>query len=313
MSTTTTPPFPLPPNSYPHPIYNDQFQHLLIYNAPKESSPHVIFVALNRPPKRNAIHAPMWVEMHKAFTTLGTNGDDIRCIILLGIGKAFCAGIDFTDSAFGLQDMNNNDDESEADVARRAMSFYPQIKQMQHAFTSLETSCPLPIIAAMHGYCVGAGVDLACCTDIRYCCDESVFSIREVKLGLAADIGTLQRLPKLIGHSSFLKELCYTGNDFDAVDARRIGFVSRVEPSVPSLISKAMEVANEISNVSPVAVVGTKKSLLYSRDHAVEEGLDHVALMNMSGLMTDDLMRSLLKKGGDEDVRFEPLLSHSRL
>jgi delta(3,5)-delta(2,4)-dienoyl-CoA isomerase len=238
----------------------------------------------------------MWKEIGDAFSQLGARGDGCRAIILVGSGKAFCGGIDIFDSAF---QMSPHDD-----VARRGLAFLPKIQQMQNCLTAVET-CPFPVICAMHGSCIGAGIDLACCADVRLCSSDTTFSVREVRLGLAADVGTLQRFPKLCGHSSRVRELCLTGDDFNAAEALRIGFVSR---NSPDIFQDAIRVACTIAANSPVAVAGTKLSLNYSRDHSVQEGLEHIARHNALALMSNDL--SFVASG---EVTFQELAPHARL
>ena len=291
----------LPPSS-PHPL-DIKFQHLSI--GILTELPHVVFVALNRPGKRNAINALMWKEIGQAFSELGTLGDGCRCILLLGIGKAFSAGIDYLDATFFQRDDVN-------DVARRGIAFRSQIIEMQQCFTVVET-CPIPVVAAIHGPCIGAGIDLVCCADVRLCSLSTTFSIREVRLGLAADVGTLQRFPKIVGHGSCVRELCLTGEDFDAQEALRIGFVSRTLQNEDDLILDAIALCQRIVVHSPVAVMGTKSSLIYSRDHTVLEGLNHVASHNTLALMTEDISASFGSNARGEDATFHNLPKFSRL
>lgn len=213
---------------------------------------------------------------------------------------------------FGGNDTNIDDDDHKKskkriDTARRGLAFLPLVQEMQACFTAVET-CPVPVIAALHGTCLGAGIDLACCTDIRLSSFDSIFSVREVRLGLAADVGTLQRFPKLCGHGSRIRELCLTGEDFDAQEALRIGFVSRLSERV---WEDAIQLAAQVAALSPVAVVGTKTSLNYSRDHSVLDGLHHVATHNALALMTADLGLTGLRRGARPT--FENMAPHSRL
>ena len=251
----------------------------------------------------------MWKEIGQAFRQLGTTGDGCRCIVLKGNGKGFCGGIDITDEKF----FSGISQDEENDFARKALAFKSEILEMQSAFSAVE-ECSVPVVAAIHGACVGAGVDLVCCADVRACSPNAKFSIREVRLGLAADVGTLQRLPKLVGHSSRVRELCLTGEDFGADEAYRIGFLSRISTSNDNLNDVTNEIVAKIARNSPVAVVVTKSSLNYSRDHTVAEGLHHIALQNSAALMTEDLAKSFVAGNGSADgVSFEPLLQHSRL
>ncbi len=235
-------------------------------------------------------------------------------MLLTGSGKGFCGGIDVTDAKFfsGISP-DDNDDEKVVDMARKALAFKPQISQMQAAFTAIE-QCPVPVIAAIHGACVGAGIDMVCCADVRICSPNAVFSIREARLGLAADVGTLQRFPKLCALGSRVRELCFTGEDFGCEEALRLGFVSRVSNSESELMEEANRIISKIIQNSPVAVSVTKSSLNYSRDHTVQEGLDHIALTNSAALMSDDLVKSfMMTSGAGEAAEFAPLQPHSRL
>ena len=194
----------------PHPLDKDYkslrvLQTTTVSQSDDDVSPgyHVTIVALNRPNKRNAIHSAMWKELGRVFSRLGRLGDGCRAILLVGNGPAFCAGIDVTDPNFLPSS-------EEADVARTGMSFVPKLREMQACFTAVE-ECPVPVVAAIHGVCIGAGVDLVCGADVRLCHADAVFGVREVALGLAADVGTLQRLPKIVGNQSVVRELCLTG------------------------------------------------------------------------------------------------------
>lgn len=157
----------------------------------------------------------MWREIGDAFRKIGTIGDGCRCILMIGSGKGFCGGIDVTDEKFFSELVGNNvgDDYSSQDVARKSLAFRSQILQMQSAFMAVE-ECPVPVVSAIHGACIGAGIDLTCCADVRVCSPDAKFSIREVRLGLAADVGTLQRFPKIVGFGSLVRELCLTGGEF---------------------------------------------------------------------------------------------------
>ncbi len=269
----------------PHPL-SKEFSCLQLWIP--NSDPRVAVVVMDRVRKRNAISTTMWKEIGRVFSVLGTNGEDCRCILLMGAGtKAFTSGIDVSDPAFGLASGTD-----EADVARRGLRFYPQILEMQRCFTQLE-ECPVPVIAAIQGSCIGAGIDLASACDIRLCSTTTTFSVREVKIGLAADVGTLQRFPKITGNDSRVRELCLTGEVFGAQEALRIGFVSRITDQ-SRLVIDALELATTIAENSPVAVIGTKRSLVYSRDHTVADGLVHIATHNTAALMTDDLPKAMM-------------------
>jgi delta(3,5)-delta(2,4)-dienoyl-CoA isomerase len=284
-----------------HPL-DGRFKHLKLYAV--NDSPQITVVAIDRPRKRNAISAALWVEIGEVFNKLGKLGDGCRCIVLTGSGKAFSSGLDIFDQSLLPGGPTDGDD-----PARRGLAFLPQIKDMQRCFTALE-ECPIPVIAAIHGNCIGAGIDLACCCDVRIAEPNTRFSVREARIGLAADIGTLQRLPQACGNDSRVRELCYTGEDFDCQEAARIGFISRV---CQDALGEAIRLAKVISSNSPIAVLGTKRSLIYSRDHTVGEGLDHIATHNALALQTQDLKIAATSAATGENPSYNDLPLFSRL
>jgi enoyl-CoA hydratase/carnithine racemase len=255
----------------------------------------------------------MWREVGDAFHLLGSIGDECRCILLLGNGKSFCAGIDIADPNFGLMEMGEDDENDDTpDTARKFISFRSKVLEMQSCLSALE-ECAVPVVAAIHGSCIGGGIDLITCADIRICSPTAKFSIREARLGLAADVGTLQRLPKIVGHTSRVRELCYTGEDFDGIEAERIGLVSKLSKSQDDLIAVGLEICKNIVRNGPVAVQGTKVSLNFSRDHSVREGLEHVAMYNSAALMTSDLSASFIASTSGTTPEFSNMLPHARL
>ena len=274
------------------------------------TQPHILVIQLHNPKKRNAINAPMWREIGRIFDCLQywKGEDDIRAVILTGNAQAFTAGIDWSDTKLFPQYF----DKHNQDTARQGMAFLPQIRDMQRCFTSVE-NCPIPVIAVVDGVCIGAGMDLACACDIRLCTTSSQFSVREVKIGLAADIGTLQRLPKIAGNDSLVRELCFTGDFFGANTALQMGLVSKVLPNSGALWKDALDVASKIASNSPVAVRGTKQSLVYSRDHSVQDGLDHIAMHNALALMTKDIPVSVLAAQSKTVPTFEGMPAYSKL
>jgi len=313
---------------------NSHYEHLTISTL--DANPHVVVVALNRPRKRNAINSKMWKEIGHAFRNIGSTGDGTRCVLLVGAGEGFCAGIDITDENFGFASMDtvmdsqddDDDGESGVDVARKYMAFRPKILEMQSCLTAVE-ECHVPVVCAIHGVCIGAGIDLSSCADVRICSTNAKFSVREARIGLAADVGTLQRLPIICGgHGSRIRELCLTGEDFDAAEASRLGFVSRIISSNGNrdgdgedYLKVGVKICQLIARNSPVAVHATKLSLNYSRDHTVKEGLEHIASHNAAALMTRDIGASFLaattgkRKGGHEPAAadFHPLLPVAKL
>jgi Delta3,5-Delta2,4-dienoyl-CoA isomerase len=257
----------------------------------------------------------MWKEIGSIFSRIGRSGDDCRVVVLMGQGKSFCAGIDLSDPSLLVTKSHNNhtsndndNDDDDDDLARWGIGFRPKIQEMQSCFTALE-QCPVPVLAVIHGACVGAGLDLICCTDIRLSSPDALYSVREVRLGLAADIGTLQRLPKLCGSSSQIREWIYTGDDMTAKDALQVGLVSRLSDT---LLTDALQLACRIASLSPVAIAVTKSSLMYSRDHSIADGLEHIAILNSLALMSKDVGLSHVPND-DSPSGFKGMAPYSKL
>ena len=266
---------------------------------------HVVQVALNRPHKLNAVDRVMWNEIGDVFSSLGSMGDGCRCILLVGSGSSFSAGIDVTDPS--LMPSNEGDD-----VAHKGIAFAPLIRDMQACFTALE-KCPVPVIAAVHGNCIGAGVDLICAADVRWCTDDTIFSVREVQLGLAADVGTLQRLPKIVGNQSWVRDVCLTGRNIRAPEALQMGLVSRLVPDRAALFEEAATFCAEIASHSPVAVQGTKLGLIYARDHSVADSLEQILSYNALALQSHDLQNAWMARSSKSAPTFTNIPRHSRL
>ncbi|ERE46486.1 delta(3,5)-Delta(2,4)-dienoyl-CoA isomerase, mitochondrial isoform X1 [Cricetulus griseus] len=264
----------------PEELSGHNYESLQVTSAQK----HVLHVQLNRPEKRNAMNKAFWRELVECFQKISQDSD-CRAVVLSGAGKMFTSGIDIMDMAHLLQAPGD-------DAARTAWYLRDLISKFQKTFTVIE-KCPKPVIAAIHGGCIGAGVDLITACDIRYCAQDAFFQVKEVDLGLAADVGTLQRLPKVIGNQSLVNELTFTARRMMADEALDSGLVSRVFPDKDNMLNAAFALAAEISSKSPVAVQGSKINLIYSRDHSVDESLDYMATWNMSMLQTQDIIKSV--------------------
>ncbi|XP_034494522.1 delta(3,5)-Delta(2,4)-dienoyl-CoA isomerase, mitochondrial isoform X2 [Ailuropoda melanoleuca] len=263
---------------------------------------HVLHVQLNRPEKRNAMNRAFWREMVECFNKIARD-PDCRAVVISGAGKMFSAGIDLMDMASEILQPHGDD------VARISWYLRNLISRYQETFNVIE-KCPKPVIAAVHGACIGAGVDLITACDVRYCAQDACFQVKEVDIGLAADVGTLQRLPKVIGNQSLVNELAFTSRKMMADEALSSGLVSRVFPDKVGMLDAAFTLAAEISTKSPVAVQSTKINLVYSRNHSVAEGLNYAATWNMSMLQTQDIVKCVqaaVEKQELKDVTFSKL------
>jgi len=266
-----------------------------------QPSPYVVSVEMNRPKRMNAINKEMWTEIGDVFTKLGDD-ENCRVVVLTAAGKMFSSGIDLADLS-QLASIVYSDD----DIGRKSMFMYKNIRNLQDLFTTLE-KCRKPIIGCIHNACVGAGVDLITATDIRLCSEDAWFCVKEVDMGIAADVGTLQRLPKVIGSQSLVNDLCLTARRMPSSEAEKCGLVSTVFSTKEDMMTSALEMAANIASKSPVAVQGTKMNLVYSREHSVEEGLDEIARWNMTMLQSEDVMKSAMAamdKSNTEPPEFE--------
>ncbi|KAG9478236.1 hypothetical protein GDO78_013306 [Eleutherodactylus coqui] len=269
------------------------------YETLKVTAPadHVFHVEINRPEKRNAMNKAFWREMVLCFQALGEDSN-CRAVVISGAGKMFTSGIDLMDMASEFLQPQ------EDDVARIAWNLRKKISEYQKSFSVIE-KCTKPVIAAIHNGCIGVGVDLVTACDIRYCSQDAYFQVKEVDVGLATDMGTLQRLPNIIGNRSLVNELAFTARKMMSDEALSSGLVSRVFPDKSSLLNAAFGLATEIASKSPIAVQGTKVNLVYSRDHSVQESLDYMATWNMRMLQTEDIMKSaqaVLQKTSLKDI-----------
>ena len=245
---------------------------------------HIAHVRLNRADKANAMNRAMWSEIGAAFDCIDTTAE-ARVAVLSGNGAHFTSGIDLAMLA-GFADEVDDDCEG-----RKRENLRRTIIELQDNLSSLER-CRKPVLAAIHGACIGGGIDLICAADMRYCSTDATFSIKEIDMGMTADVGTLQRLPRLIG-DGMVRELAYTGRKFMAAEAQSLGLVNRIFDSPDTLLEGVMQIATEIAAKSPLAIRGTKEMLVYARDHSVADGLNYIATWNAAMLMSNDLKEAI--------------------
>ncbi len=244
---------------------------------------HVARLDLNRPQKANSFDKTMWRELGEAFEQLDQM-DDVHVVILGGAGKHFSAGIDLAFLA-NLQHQVNQLAEG-----LRQEHLYHLIIDLQDSICAVER-CRKPVLAAIEGYCLGAGLDLAAACDMRYATGTTRFSIREVDLAIVADLGVLQRLPGIVGEG-VARELAFTGRTFKGDEAREIGLVNRLYENSDALRSGVMAVARELSRKSPLTLRGIKETMNFSRDHNVSDGLRYVAMRNAGMLLSEDMIEA---------------------
>ena len=224
-------------------------------------------VEIDRPKKLNAFTEQMFHNIGAIFNRL-SHDPDVRAIILTGNGdRAFTAGLDVqsaSDNGFMTKGLD-------MDVARKATQLRRHVQEIQDTVTAVE-KCEKPVIVVFHGISYGLAIDLSTCCDIRICAKDTRFSVREVEIGIAADVGTLSRLPHSGVSMSFVKDVALTARDFSADEALQAGLVSGVYDSKQATLEAALEKAKLIATKSPVAVQGTKEVINFSRDHQILDG-----------------------------------------
>jgi enoyl-CoA hydratase len=240
---------------------------------------------LDRPEKLNALHRPLWHSIPAAVAALDAD-PDVRVIVLAGKGKAFCAGIDLMDHAQGLGGGGSLSGGEGSAVAKRRQ-LYDDIRAYQRTCSSFADTNK-PVIAAVHGACIGAGMDLITACDIRLASAEATFSVRETRIAMVADVGSLQRLPRVIGDGA-AREWIFTGGDYTAQHARDVRLLNDVLPDPAAVLTRARELAAAIAANSPLAVQGSKQVLGFASRREVDSQLDYVALWNAAFLHSDDL------------------------
>ncbi|SNS71443.1 crotonase/enoyl-CoA hydratase family protein [Rhodococcoides kyotonense] len=250
-----------------------------------EISDHVAEVTLLGPGKGNAMGPDFWSECPQLFAQLDAD-PDVRAIVLAGSGKHFTFGLDL--AAMGGEFAPLMADKA---LAAPRTTFHDTIKRMQLA-TNAVADCRKPVVAAVQGWCIGGGLDLISAADIRYASADAKFSVREVKVAIVADMGSLARLPAIIG-DGHLRELALTGKDIDAARAEKIGLVNDVFDDAEALLAGARATAADIAANPPLVVQGVKTVLDHSRSAAVDDSLRYVAAWNAAFLASNDLTEAI--------------------
>ena len=245
-----------------------------------EMDGHVAWLTLCRPERRNAMGMAFFKALTDHFRQLDED-PRVRVVVIRAEGKSFTVGLDLVEA--GAMLTGKGADERE--------SLRKKILELQESNNAVER-CRKPVIAAVHGHCIGGGVDLLSACDIRLASADALFSIRETRIAIIADLGTLQRLPHIIGQGWF-RELALTGRDFTAEEALRMGFVTRVCEDRDALIKAAGDLAREIACLAPLTVQGVKETINHSRDNGVYPGLAYVAQKNAAALPSEDLIEAV--------------------
>tara|TARA_B100001109_G_scaffold186104_1_gene152787 strand:- start:567 stop:1433 length:867 start_codon:yes stop_codon:yes gene_type:complete len=263
---------------------------------------HIANLVLSRPDELNTMSRDFWVELDEVLEVINRNAD-IRVVVMSSTGKHFCAGMDLSAFSNGVDNIPDN---KKPDHARIGEAVYRVAKELQSYISSLE-KIRVPVIAAIHGGCIGGAVDMVTACDIRLASDDAFFCIQEINIGMAADVGTLQRLPKIIPDSK-MREMAYTGRRMYADEAKNAGLVSDTYKSHEELFDAANKLASEIASKSPVAIYGLKAVMNYSRDHNIEDSLEYNALWSGAMLSQKDMTEQMTANMEKRDASFAELV-----
>ena len=272
-------------------------------------SDHVAHVQLNRPDKLNSMVPEFWAELPEIIKAISAKGQ-ARAIVLSSTGKHFSAGMDlavFTGgSDVGSGSGDGDGARRSAEAGRQRARLRETALMLQDSFTVLEKA-RMPVIAAIQGGCIGGAVDMVTACDLRYVSADAFFVIQEINIGMTADVGTLQRLPKLIP-DAVCRELAYLGGRMPAQRAYEVGLVNGVFDTHDELIAGVLDVAAQIAAKSPLAIWGSKEMITYARDHSVADSLNYIATWQTGMFQPADMMESFSAKADQRDPEFDDLL-----
>jgi len=248
---------------------------------------HIAQVTLSRGDELNTMNRSFWKELSHIMDEINRNSE-VRVVIMSSTGKHFCAGMDLDAFSHGVDNIPND---KKPDAARVGEAIYRSAKELQGYISSME-KIRVPVIVAIQGGCIGGAVDMVTACDIRLATAQAFFCIQEINIGMAADVGTLQRLPRLIPDSK-MRELAYTGRRMYADEAKSSGLVSDTYDSQEDMLAAAKELAEQIASKSPIAIHGLKAVMNYSRDHTIEDSLEYNALWSGAMLSQEDMNEAI--------------------
>lgn len=245
---------------------------------------HIGFITLNRPDKRNAINLAVWEALSRAIHQAGQD-TEARVILLNGAGKSFCAGLELSPDNDIVPIITGNP------TASQKMRFFRLLKRLLQIHTDLER-LSTPTIAVIHGHCLGAGLELVLCCDIRFCSADAIFALPEARLAIITDVGGLQRLPQVVGRGH-AREIAFRGHRLDAQRACAINLVNEVFPDKETLDLKALEIANEIASNPPLAVQGAKDVFLFNDGVPPTKAMEYNAARSSMIMPSEDLLEAM--------------------
>ena len=257
----------------------------------------VAHLKMSRPERRNAMAAAFWTELPAIVRELDASGK-VRALVLSSTGPHFCAGLDL--SLFQSADI------ASAATPEGRLRFRRELERLQSSLSAL-AEARFPVIAAIQGGCIGGGVDLASACCLRYATRDAWFVIQEINLGMMADVGTFNRVPKQLPEA-VVRELGYTGDRLGAERAERLGFVNGLFDSHEALVAGALAVAQRIAAKAPVAIAATKQMISFTRDHSVAESFEYLNALQPGIFSIEDIRRTVVAKGGAAEYADLPAL-----
>ena len=263
---------------------------------------HICSLVLNRPNELNTMTRDFWVELGDALEEINRDSE-VRVVVLSSTGKHFCAGMDLSAFSNGVDDIP---DDKKPDHARVGEVLYRTAKELQGYISKLE-EIRVPVIAAVHGGVIGGALDLITACDMRFASNDAFFCIQEINIGMAADVGTLQRLPKIIPDAK-MREMAYTGRRMLADEAKDSGLVGEIYETQDQMLDAVHKLAAEIASKSPVAIYGLKAVMNYSRDHNVSDSLDFNALWSGAMLSQTDMAEAMTAQMEKRDANFDKMV-----
>lgn len=261
----------------------------------------VAHVRLCRPDEYNTMVPEFWSDLPALVRDLDRPGD-VRAIVISSTGKHFSAGMDLSVFTGGGGLLG---DSGVTEAGRQRAHLWQAVQTLQDSFTALEQA-RVPVLVAIQGGCIGGAVDMVCAADMRYASADAFFCIQELNIGMTADVGTLQRLPKLIPEG-VARELAFTGDRMPAARAKEVGLVNEVFDDHESLVAGVLEIAGRIASKSPLAVWGTKEMINFTRDHSVADSLKYMAGWQSGMFQPADMMESFAAKSEGRDATYEGL------
>ena len=258
----------------------------------------VATVTMNRGEQLNTMVPAFWEELPTLVRELDASGGT-RVIVLASTGRHFSAGMDL--AVFG----ERPDGDSKAGPGRLRANMRANVLHLQETFSVLEKA-RMPVLAAIQGGCIGGAVDMVTACDMRYATEDAFFCIQEINIGMTADVGTLQRLPKLIPEG-ICRELAYTGRRMPAAEAKAVGLVNEVFADHEALLDGVLGIARTIASKSPLAIYGSKEMITYTRDHSTVDSLNHIATWQSGMFQPSEMLESFTARAEKRDGEFEDL------